>query len=139
MPNPENVEPHKFQPGQSGNPAGFSAKGRRKKAVREAISVLLSHPELPELIQKKLHKGLKGFEGMGGAELVAVELMLQALTNRSSEVRMRAIHEIIGTEPKELAISTPDGIEAGAYLRPTGDREKEIRKLLANGSGEVVQ
>jgi hypothetical protein len=57
VPNPENIQPHKWKPGQSGNPAGYS-RGRR---VTDALIALIEDKgaEKP-LASVWLRKALEG-------------------------------------------------------------------------------
>ena len=71
MPNPENIEPHKFKKGQTGNP-----KGRPKKL-----------PELDELLANVLGEEKDG--------VTAAEAILKALRMKAAKGDVRAAEVLL--------------------------------------------
>ena len=70
MPNPENIEPHKFKKGQSGNP-----KGRPKL------------PDISEALKKVLNEEKDGIK--------ALDAVLKSLRNKAIKGDVRAIQELL--------------------------------------------
>lgn len=81
MPNPENIEPHKFQPGESGNPSG-RPKGSRNRStiVREWLEV-----------KQKERNPLTGQT----EELEQQDLMTLALIKKAREGDVQAYRELM--------------------------------------------
>jgi len=48
VPNPENVRPHQFKPGQSGNPAGYS----RSRRITDALIRLIAEENADDALAK---------------------------------------------------------------------------------------
>lgn len=89
MPNPENIKPHKFKKGQSGNP-----KGRPRK--------------LPEL--KSLLDEVMGEEGGG---MSAMEAMLKRIRKKAIDGDLRAAELLLkysyGMPKQSVELSDPAG------------------------------
>lgn len=89
MPNPQNIEPHKFKKGQSGNP-----KGRPRK--------------LPEL--KSLLDEVMGEEGAG---MSAMEAMLKRIRKKAIDGDLRAAELLLkysyGMPKQSVELSDPSG------------------------------
>lgn len=89
MPNPQNIEPHKFKKGQSGNP-----KGRPRK--------------LPEL--KSLLNEVMGEEGGG---MSAMEAMLKRVRKKAIDGDLRAAELLLkysyGMPKQSVELSDPAG------------------------------
>lgn len=89
MPNPENIQPHKFKKGQSGNP-----KGRPRK--------------LPEL--KSLLDEVMGEEGGG---MSAMEAMLKRIRKKAIDGDLRAAELLLkysyGMPKQSVELSDPAG------------------------------
>ena len=89
MPNPQNIQPHKFKKGQSGNP-----KGRPRK--------------LPEL--KSLLDEVMGEEGGG---MSAMEAMLKRIRKKAIDGDLRAAELLLkysyGMPKQSVELSDPAG------------------------------
>ena len=99
MPNPENIEAHKWKPGQSGNPAG-PKPGTQHSSTRLR--------RLLDAVQKAKHPVTKQEE-----EFTTLELMDAALIARAMKGDVQAYKEILdrfeGKVPNKNEHSGPGG------------------------------
>ena len=110
MPNPENIEAHKWQPGKSGNPAGMKP-GTQHSSTRLR--------RLLEAVQKAKNPVTKQEE-----EFTTLELMDAALIARALKGDVLAYREIIdrfeGRVPSKREISGEVEIVKTQYKLPDG-------------------
>lgn len=76
---PKKLEPHKWKPGQSGNPAGSSAKSRRRKRIREAMA-LICEQRVPDVFIERLDLRIQEIlpEDITFAEVIALRVTIMA-------------------------------------------------------------
>lgn len=116
MPNPENIEAHKWQPGQSGNPAGMKP-GTQHSSTRLR--------RLLDAVQKAKNPVTKEME-----EFTTLELMDAALIARAMKGDVAAYRELLdrleGKVPQKTELS--GGLDVGGAAVVT---DKDAEKLLA--------
>jgi hypothetical protein len=78
MPNPENIEPYKFEPGQSGNPSG------RPKGTKNPSTIL------KEMLEEELEVVIDGVK----VKKTFKDLIVRKLIKKANDGDLRAIQEI---------------------------------------------
>ncbi|NCB85388.1 MAG: hypothetical protein EOM44_12985 [Bacteroidia bacterium] len=79
MPNPENIKPHNFKPGQSGNLSGRPRGIKNKKTIiREILSMSAILPEKQIEALQKLYPSVKN--NMSIAEIMTIVQAHKAIT-----------------------------------------------------------
>ncbi len=118
MPNPENIEQHKFKPGQSGNP-----KGRPKNRVPGVLAKVM-----PKTKAKKFAQ-LSG-EEVSSWEAALLSMQLDELSNLAKEIEapvyVRGLAMAILTETKKGECKTLDKLRAHVFGR-------DIQKMEVTG------
>ena len=105
MPNPENIEPHKFKKGQSGNP-----NGRPKKL-----------PELDKLLADVLGEEKDG--------ITAAEAILKKLRQMAAQANIRAAEVLLDRgygKPKQHTDITSNGESIAppiAWVQPSNESQ----------------
>lgn len=98
MPNPENIEPHKFKPGTSGNPAGRPVGARSLSTI------------LKEMLEEEVPVNI---DGQPATKKQMKEIIIRKLLKGASDGDTKAINTIFdrteGKAPQHLELSTPPG------------------------------
>ncbi len=93
MPNPENIEPHKFQEGQSGNPKG------RPKGARSMTTILR------EMLETEIETDVDGEK----VKMQFQDAIIRKLLQKASKGEIKAITEIFdrieGKAKQELSMN----------------------------------
>jgi len=116
----------KWQPGQSGNPAGHSKARRSAKRLREALDVLLEQ-ELPtdllESIPEALRQSLP--DGFTFAEMIALRLTLIASSGTRYVDVLQAAGLILNAQDKPDKLAPAAKLEA-PRLPTTEERRQAV-------------
>ena len=126
MPKPENIEPHKFKPGKSGNPKG------RPKGARSLSTILREMLEEPIEIVVDGKKERREFR----------EFIIRKLLKKANDGDMRAIQEIFDSvecksQQKIDHTSGGEAIPPIIKVMYEGDAKAIIRLYEAGDSGEI--
>ena len=119
MPKPENIEPHKFKPGQSGNPKG------RPKGARSLSTILREMLEEPIEIVVDGKKERREFR----------EVIIRKLLKKANDGDMRAIQEIFD-RVEGKAQQKIDHTTQGEMIADTRILEEKVNmalKILQDG------
>jgi hypothetical protein len=116
MPNPQNIEAHKFVKGQSGNPNG---RPRVLPELREVLGEILSEEKTNER----------------GRKFTALEVVLRALHSKAAKGDVRAIQEILdryyGKVKSTLDVTTNnEGFNIQTIIVNNKEQKKIIDSLL---------
>jgi hypothetical protein len=100
MPNPENIEPHKFEPGESGNPNG------RPKGSRNLSTIL------KEMLKEEIE--VKNEDGTVEKKQLQDVIVRKLITQATNKGNLRAIQEIFdrveGKAKQEIKHEVTQGI-----------------------------
>lgn len=120
---PSNLLPYRWAPGQSGNPAGASAKRRQARRLRQALDTILAD-EAPDWLLARLPPELAADcpPGVTFAELVALRLVWAASTATNPSSILSAAQLIIAAQAK------PDALEQRDPTRPPRLEATEARR-----------
>lgn len=127
---PSNLLPYRWTPGQSGNPAGASAKRRQARRLREALDTILAD-EVPDWLVGTLPDPLRADcpPGMTFAEMVALRLVWAASTANKPATVLAAAQLIVAAQAKPDAMAPRETV-APPKLETTEERRKAVADQL---------
>lgn len=106
---PSNLLPHRWAPGTSGNPRGYSDTRRVAKRVRQALDAILAE-QVPDWLVETLPPNLAAElpDGVTFAELVALRLVLAASSTPKPQVLLEVARLIVAAQSKADALERPE-------------------------------
>lgn len=127
---PTNLLPYRWQPGQSGNPGGWSANRRAARRLRQALDAILADG-VPDWLVERLPPELVADlpPGITFAELIALRLVFAGATAKTPQATLEAARLIIATQAKA------DPLEPRTATRPpklpaTEERRRAVAEQL---------
>jgi hypothetical protein len=122
MPKPENVEPHKFKPGQSGNPAG---KPKGAKRVSTVLKELLEKLAPGAVVDAKfVAEFCKGRKRVTNADAAAARLLYEALVKGEPWAMKELIDRTEGKATQPVELGGAEGGPLKVLVEYVGDTEQ---------------
>lgn len=134
---PSNLLPFRWQPGQSGNPAGSSARARQARRLRSALDLLLAEAAPPWLIHE-----LQELDDLPGdvleelppdttiAEVIALRLTLVASLSPEPRRVLDAAALILRSTAKGDPLEPVDPVARVPELPTTDERRRAMARQL---------
>jgi hypothetical protein len=127
MPNPENIEPHKWEKGQSGNPKGFEKGVPHRSTIARKVLEMNMNP--PEKILKTLHELYPALQKrLKVEEIITMIQGLKAMTDKDTQAYKALMDSAYGSPVQDINQQIKHDIDFSNI--PTNELVDRLNRLL---------